>query len=128
TEGHCCIVFMPGTVELCHPDAGALPSFARAVYAGDVCPTQHHLRLVFHTAYDTTPMQTRRWKYETFPTMVKQRDLLLFDHDPELAGGLLQTHPQLEVTPSHTLSQFEPPPRPTRHLRQHTSNAGLTPC
>lgn len=127
TDGHCAVVFEADTFELCHPDAATLPPYARAVYAGDVCPTQHHLRLVYHMAYDTTPMQTRRWKFETLPSIAAEQDLLLFDHDPELAACLLKTHPKREITPSHSLAQITPHTR-SPHRDERVAQAGHAAC
>jgi glyoxylase-like metal-dependent hydrolase (beta-lactamase superfamily II) len=104
TGGHCAIVFDEGSYEICHPEIAILGSTRRAVYAGDVCPSQHHLRLVYHTAYDTYPMQTRQWKRTHLPLMAEQQDVLLFDHDVESIAATLQAHPQLEITPSTRLA------------------------
>jgi hypothetical protein len=66
------------------------------VLAGDVCPTRHHLRLVFQLAYDTYPLDTRAWKRAWLPRLASERAVLLFDHDPEYFGGTLRPDEKLE--------------------------------
>lgn len=58
-----------------------------ALFAGDNCPSQHHLRMVFQTAYDTYPLKTRAWKQKWLPRCAKDNLLLLFTHDPEAYGA-----------------------------------------
>lgn len=108
TAGHCAIVFDAESYVVQHRDAQALPAAGRAIYAGDVCPTQHHLRMVYHMGYDTYPMKTRAWKYEVLPAMAEQGDLLFFDHDPDLVAATLARHPQREVIPSRILEHLSP--------------------
>lgn len=64
--------------------------FPLAVMAGDVCPTQHNLRMVFQTSYDTFPLDTRAWKRNWLPRLAAAGGLLLFDHDPDLFGALIR--------------------------------------
>lgn len=90
TRGHCVIVLQDAQgLALVHPDAARFRGVSALIFAGDVCPTQHHLRLVFQTAYDTFPLQTRRWKEEHLPAIAADQDLLLFDHDPDLFGACI---------------------------------------
>jgi len=90
TRGHCAVVL--DAPEILIETGGAPLHLAgrRLVFAGDVCPTHHHLRLVFQTAYDTFPLQTRAWKREWLPAMASARDVLGFCHDPELFGATLR--------------------------------------
>ncbi len=107
TAGHCIVVFAPGSCEINCPGAFAPADGARTVYAADMVPTQHHLRLVYQMAYDTYPLDVRRWKREWLPDMARRGDLLLFDHDPELIGATLQPHETREFITAETLL---PPP------------------
>lgn len=89
TYGHCAVVLSDEDLVVNHPDAGALGAVDTLVYAGDVCPTSSHLRLVFQTAYDTYPLDTRQWKLDHLPTIAAEPYLLMFDHDPALFGATL---------------------------------------
>ncbi len=67
-----------------------------ALFTGDNCPTQHHLRMVLQTAYDTYPLKTRAWKREWFPRIAKDGVLLLFTHDPEAYGAWIDADEKKE--------------------------------
>ncbi len=90
TEGQACILF--DAPRLAGSDA--IPQLA--LFAGDNCPTQHHLRMVFQTAYDTFPLKTRAWKRSWLAKCAEEDILLLFSHDPELFGAWLHADPKHE--------------------------------
>jgi len=91
TDGHCTILIGDGeSLQVVHPDLRNDPPSLRILYAGDVCPTSHHLRLVYQLSYDTHPMDTRRWKREWLPRIAHDGLFLMFDHDPDLYGAFLQ--------------------------------------
>lgn len=69
---------------------------AAALFTGDNCPTQHHLRLVFQTAYDTCPLDTRAWKTTWWPRCAEQDILLLFSHDAHAYGAWIEADPKRE--------------------------------
>jgi glyoxylase-like metal-dependent hydrolase (beta-lactamase superfamily II) len=101
TRGHS-VVFIEGPgVDVVHPATGQSLVRARPpgflLFAGDVCPTQHHLRMVFQTSYDTFPLDTRSWKRTWLPKAADEGALLLFDHDPDLYGALLCRDPEREI-------------------------------
>lgn len=83
TRGHCSIhlnqVRLPGC------DA----HFDEVVFTGDVCPSRHHLRLVFQSAYDTYPLDTRGWKASTLQGCAESAIPVLFSHDPDIFGATL---------------------------------------
>lgn len=87
TRGHCAVVFR-GDVEIAFPAGPVRTKFA--VFAGDVCPTRHNLRMVFQTSYDTFPLDTRAWKRAWLPRLAAERGILLFDHDPDLFGAIIR--------------------------------------
>lgn len=89
TRGHCVVQLEGGLLE---PAGEAAP----AVFAGDVCPTRHHLRMVFQTSYDTYPLDTRAWKREWLPRLAREAGWLLFDHDPDIYGAQLAEDPREE--------------------------------
>jgi glyoxylase-like metal-dependent hydrolase (beta-lactamase superfamily II) len=60
-----------------------------ALFAGDNCPTRHHLRMVYQTGYDILPLATRQWKRDWWPRCVRENILLLFCHDADVRGGWL---------------------------------------
>ena len=96
TRGHSAVVIEAEDLTLNHPDAARFPGARRLVFAADVCPPQHHLRMVFQSAYDTSPLDTRAWKREHLTRIAEAGDLLLFDHDPDAFGATLRPDPRKE--------------------------------
>ena len=90
TRGHAVLVAEGPGLAIGHPGAAALGPIDCALFAGDVCPTRHHLRMVFQTSYDTYPLDTRAWKRAWFPRLARPGALLLFDHDPDLYGAVIR--------------------------------------
>lgn len=102
TEGHCAVIFDGKHVSFQHPEAPEPGSVPEWVFASDVCPTQHHLRMVFQTAYDTYPLETRAWKRAWLPRLAESGGVLLFCHDPKACGALLQAEERMEFKASKT--------------------------
>lgn len=92
TEFHGVVLF-EGTeeqpIEIAYPHCEP-GTIRRVVFASDIVPTRFHLRLLFHTGYDTYPMQTRRWKQHWLPLLARDDTLLLFGHDATAFGARLQ--------------------------------------
>jgi glyoxylase-like metal-dependent hydrolase (beta-lactamase superfamily II) len=90
TAGQACVHFSrPQLAGLDRPVGSAL-------FTGDNCPTRHHLRMVFQTAYDTLPLQTREWKRQWWPRCAENGSLLLFTHDPDAYGAWIAADPRKE--------------------------------
>lgn len=104
TRGHCTVVLEHPEIELNHPAGEDFKPIKSMVFAADVCPTSHHLRLVFQTAYDTFPLETRAWKRRELKVISEQGSLLLFDHDPDLLGATIRSDERREFAPAHTLA------------------------
>jgi glyoxylase-like metal-dependent hydrolase (beta-lactamase superfamily II) len=96
TRGHATWWFHSPKLILNHPDAASLGPVNQALFAGDVCPSRHHLRMVFQAAYDTYPLDTRAWKRQWLPHVAAERIPIFFGHDPEVAGGLIRPDPAAE--------------------------------
>lgn len=96
TRGHATVVLQSEVLELVAENGGRGPAARKAVLAGDICPTRHHLRMVFQLAYDTYPLETRAWKRTWLPCFTAEHTVLLFDHDPECFGGTLRPDDKLE--------------------------------
>lgn len=90
TRGHCAVRLAHPHLEFVHAQAAACAGITQALLAGDVCPTQHNLRMVFQTSYDTFPLDTRQWKRDWLPRIAQENMLLLFDHDPDIFGALIR--------------------------------------
>lgn len=90
TAGHCMVVLTGENMTLHHPEAEQITGLNMIVYAGDVCPTEHHLPLVYQTSFDTYPLATRTWKRETLPQMQELGALLVFCHDPTVVGATIR--------------------------------------
>ncbi len=99
TRGHCMAVIESPAIKLVHPDSTFLFPPKKIVFAGDVCPTHHNLRMVYQTSYDTYPLETRAWKQKVLPTLAGTETLLFFDHDPELFGCTIRADDRREFVP-----------------------------
>jgi glyoxylase-like metal-dependent hydrolase (beta-lactamase superfamily II) len=90
TRGHCVVRFKHPDLHLQSLRGGSVALLSeQAVFMADACPTRHHFRLVFQPAYDTYPLDSRRWKQRRLPEYAADGTLVLFDHDPEVYGGIL---------------------------------------
>jgi glyoxylase-like metal-dependent hydrolase (beta-lactamase superfamily II) len=96
TRGHCAVWFQPAGLHLVHPAVTPETPHHGFLLAGDVCPSQHNLRMVFQTSYDTYPLHTRAWKRTWLPRLSAERIGLLFDHDPDLLGAFIRPDPREE--------------------------------
>lgn len=96
TRGHCSILLQDRALEFVHPQASAMTGCGGLLLAGDVCPSQHNLRMVYQTSYDTFPLDTRAWKQTWLPRIARERLLLLFDHDPDAVGAFIRPDPREE--------------------------------
>jgi hypothetical protein len=98
------VVAEGGDLVIDRPDRGTLGPVDMAVFAGDVCPMQHNLRMVFQTAYDTFPLETRAWKRKWLPVIAERNALLLFDHDPDACGITIRADEKKEYVAEKTLA------------------------
>ena len=96
TRGHCAVILTGDPLTLRHPDAETFPTVDTVVFAGDVCPTKGHFRILYETAYDTFPLDTRQWKQTFLPEIASQGYLIAFCHDYQLAGALIAADEQKE--------------------------------
>lgn len=98
-----CTVFIEGTPQLIHPAADRCPITSGILFASDVCPTQHHVRMVYSTSFDTYPIDTRRWKGEWLARVAEEQIVLWFDHDHEIFAARLAADPRAEYMITHKL-------------------------
>lgn len=103
TRGHCAVRLTHPDLQLVHPAAGDFAGVTQLLLAGDVCPSQHNLRMVFQTSYDTFPLDTRVWKRDWLPRIARENILLMFDHDPAAFGALIREDPREEYAVSRAL-------------------------
>jgi len=96
TRGHCVVVLAGPRLELVDAAGAPGPRARQAVLATDVCPTRHHLRMVYQLAYDLYPLDTRAWKRARLAALAAEHGVLLFAHDPELYGGTLRADDRQE--------------------------------
>lgn len=110
TKGHCIIELTNETgIELQHPEAMFMFSPRKIVFAGDVCPMHHNLRMVFQTSYDTYPLETRNWKMNWLSQIAADQTLLMFDHDPNLFGATIRADARKEFVVDKTIhTAFSP--------------------
>ena len=110
TRGHSTIVFT-GDLAIHHPDAVREQPAQMALFAGDVCPTRHHLRMVFQTSYDTFPLDTRAWKREWLPRLAQEQAWLFYDHDPDVSASVIAADEKEEFRTIQNL-RISPPTQP----------------
>lgn len=103
TRGHAAVRLAHPALELGHADAASFAHVRELLLAGDVCPSQHNLRMVFQTSYDTFPLDTRAWKRAWLPRIARERILLMFDHDPDAFGALIRPDPKEEFAVERAL-------------------------
>ena len=56
-----------------------------ASYLSDICPSTLHLRRLWHPAYDTHPLQTRRRKGDLLLQAADEEWIVMWNHDPKVA-------------------------------------------
>lgn len=82
-----------------------------ALFLSDLCPTTAHVRQMWHTAYDTYPMDTRRRKPQILAEAAQGNWWILWYHDCEVAASRLRPHPRREfliVDPLPSLDEDVP--------------------
>ena len=67
-----------------------------AMFIGDICPSRAHMRRMWHTAYDTLPLETRRRKPELLSTAAREGCWILWNHDPQLVASRVEVDPKRE--------------------------------
>jgi glyoxylase-like metal-dependent hydrolase (beta-lactamase superfamily II) len=97
TPGHCAVLLEADTLHINHPDV-VEQGYSRALFMADICPTSHHLRMVFHPAYDLLPLETRAWKQKWLPQCARDNTLLFFCHDPDVAAACIQPDERAEFS------------------------------
>lgn len=106
TVGHCMVRLKDECLAIQHPRADAFSEGSSLIFCGDVCPTRFHLRLVFQTAYDTFPIDTRAWKRSWLPRITREKTGLFFSHDPGLFGATLQADEREEYVVDQTWAAY----------------------
>jgi glyoxylase-like metal-dependent hydrolase (beta-lactamase superfamily II) len=67
-----------------------------AAYLGDICPSTAHLRRMWHLAYDTYPLDTRRRKPEYLARAADEQWWILWNHDPRVGISRVTRDPKRE--------------------------------
>jgi glyoxylase-like metal-dependent hydrolase (beta-lactamase superfamily II) len=70
-----------------------------AAYLGDICPSTAHLRRMWHLAYDTFPVETRRRKPELLGRAADEQWWILWNHDPRVAVSRVARDAKREFIP-----------------------------
>jgi len=60
------------------------------LYTGDAVSTRHHMRMVFHPAYDLYPLHSRHWKTEWLKHCAEKNILVAYGHDQEIYASMIQ--------------------------------------
>jgi glyoxylase-like metal-dependent hydrolase (beta-lactamase superfamily II) len=60
-----------------------------ALYLADLIPTAAHLPLPWIMGYDVEPLVTLETKRHVLERVARERTLLIFEHDPNIAWGYL---------------------------------------
>ncbi len=70
-----------------------------AAYLGDICPSTVHLRRMWHLAYDTYPLETRRRKPELLARAAGEGWWIMWNHDPRVAVSRVAHDEKREFVP-----------------------------
>jgi glyoxylase-like metal-dependent hydrolase (beta-lactamase superfamily II) len=70
-----------------------------AAYLGDICPSTAHLRRMWHLAYDTYPMETRRRKPELLGRAADEGWWIMWNHDPRVGVSRVARDAKREFVP-----------------------------
>lgn len=70
-----------------------------AAYLGDICPSTAHLRRMWHLAYDTYPMETRKRKPELLGRAADEAWWILWNHDPRVGISRVARDAKREFVP-----------------------------
>jgi glyoxylase-like metal-dependent hydrolase (beta-lactamase superfamily II) len=77
-----------------------------AAYLGDICPSTAHLRRMWHLAYDTYPMETRRRKPELLGRAADEGWWILWNHDPRVTVSRVARDAKREFVPLEPRSEL----------------------
>lgn len=89
TAGHCVVLIEAPDGQTLQTNYPHAKDIARVVFTADIVPSRHHLRPMYHTGYDTFPMQTRAWKQRWLPQFARDDALVMFGHDAGAFGARL---------------------------------------
>ncbi|MGD9721277.1 MAG: MBL fold metallo-hydrolase [Pirellulales bacterium] len=70
-----------------------------AAYLGDICPSTAHLRRMWHLAYDTYPLETRKRKPELLNRAADEGWWILWNHDPQVGCSRVARDTKREFVP-----------------------------
>lgn len=79
---------------------------ASAIYLGDLCPTSHHLPVLWGMGYDVDMLQLRRMKAEVLGRVADENWLALFDHDPKVRAARLDRDSRRDFVMRETLETY----------------------
>lgn len=83
TQGHCSFHISNAQMVQNLSDSSPWHPCTEWLYAGDVLSVREHVRLVFQTAYDTFPLDTRAWKQRWLPQVAAAGWGIILDHSPQ---------------------------------------------
>jgi glyoxylase-like metal-dependent hydrolase (beta-lactamase superfamily II) len=78
----------------------------KAIYLGDICPSRAHMRRMWHTAYDTHPLETRRRKPALLGQAADEGYWVLWYHDPTVAASRVARDSKREFIATDLISQL----------------------
>ncbi|GAI13036.1 unnamed protein product, partial [marine sediment metagenome] len=61
----------------------------KAIYLGDLIPTASHIKIPYIAAYDLFPLAVVEKKKEILEQVIKEKWLLIFEHDPKITFAYL---------------------------------------
>lgn len=91
-----------------HTEAMMVPIFTigdkRIIYCADVLPSSFHIGLPWIMSYDIRPLATLSEKKKLLEEALDHGDLLLFEHDPKIVGGVLGRNAKGRIVLDHESS------------------------
>jgi glyoxylase-like metal-dependent hydrolase (beta-lactamase superfamily II) len=76
----------------------------RAIYISELCPSTAHLRVFWTMSYDQDLLEVRRAKMRLLTQASTERQLVLFNHDPNVAAARVQPKSNIEFAIAETVS------------------------
>ncbi len=108
SPGHCAVL-VSGPQRLSAGGASLLSARGGVLFAGDILPTRHHLRIGYYTAYDHYPIHVRGWKMHNLPRLAGNGTAFLFGHDADVFAATIKPDPRRDFLPEKTLPVPAPP-------------------
>jgi len=77
-----------------------------ALFIGDICPTQAHIKTLWNMSYDTFLLETRRKKRKLLATAAERGWWVFLPHDPLVFACRVAAHPAKEFVTTDVINRI----------------------